>query len=72
MGVPDADGDVLEVDEEREPLLVLLVAACQETLLRVVCTRTTGIPGEGARRIRGRGETRTVSYEVLKTKEFAR
>src|SRR4029077_19488696 len=60
VGVTDADGDVLEIDEEGEPLLVLGVQG-QRCLLRVsLTTPVTGAHGSREAR-RGPGRRR---YDV--------
>ena len=62
VGVPDADGDVLEVDEEGEPLLVLVIL-CQAILLKGGPTDTPNpdprVPARGRpAETRGHGDFR--------------
>ena len=73
VGVADADGDVLEIDEEGEPLLVLvLMVRCQKQPPKGFFDTPDpdpGVPGGGAREeTRGRGVSPTIRTRLALTK----
>ena len=69
VGVAEADGEVLEVDEQGETLLVLLSVLCQTSSSRgfFLDTPRSGpfrVPGRGARVTPGATGKMSVTYET--------